>query len=45
MEVGEGPFEPWRNGFYALAACQERDALGDMVCLMTNDMTVWLLQG
>lgn len=39
MEVGKRPFEPWRNDFYALKACQERDALGESVCLVSNDMT------
>lgn len=39
VEVGKRPFEPWRSGFYALKVRQEKEALGDLVCLVSNDTT------
>lgn len=37
--------ETWRNRFYVLKVCQERDALGDVVCLISSYMIVWFLSG
>lgn len=41
MEVGERKFEPRNLEKWILCAkiCLERDTLGDLVCLISNEMT------
>lgn len=45
--VGRGHLNKgiWRNEFWVLKVCQERDALGDMACFISHKVSVWFLEG